>query len=234
MLAGLFMERFNTENIKQNVIIVTGHFGCGKTNVSVNLAEELGKYYKTYLIDYDNVNPYFRSADVKEEFDKTGIEVIASDFANSNVDIPSVSPLVYTALTKAQDGARVIFDVGGDMLGAVSLGFLHDKLTELQPLVLYVFSAYRPLTDSPEKAYEIMREIESACGFKVNALVNNSNLGADTDIKDIEDSFSFANKLSQLCGLPVLFTSYIEDAAGGKPSVDTALFKMKNRTKKLF
>ena len=228
------MERYAAENIKQNVIIVVGHFGCGKTNVSVNLAEQTGKNRKTYLIDYDNVNPYFRSADVKDDFRAKGIEVIASDFANSNVDIPSVSPLVYTALTEAKGGACVIFDVGGDMLGAVSLGFLHDKLTELSPLVLYVFSAYRPLTDTPEKAYEIMREIETACGFKVNALVNNSNLGAYTQKKDIEDSVSYAHKLSQLCGLPVLFTSYIEYITGGEPSVGTALFEMKNRTKKLF
>lgn len=228
------MELFKTENIKQNVIIIVGHFGCGKTNVSVNLAEALSACRKTYLIDYDNVNPYFRSADVKEEFMSKGIEVIASDFANSNVDIPSVSPLVYTALTRAKEGASVIFDVGGDMLGAVSLGYLHDKLTELSPLVLYVFSAYRPLTDTPEKSFEIMREIETACGFKVNALINNSNLGECTQISDIDNSAAYAEKLKELCGLPVLFTSYIENITGFEPGVGGALFKMKNRTKKLF
>ena len=228
------MEKFNTENITENVIITTGHFGCGKTNVSLNLAQKIGEQNKTYLIDYDNVNPYFRSADAADEFASMGIKVISSDFANTNVDIPSVSPLVYSALTEAENGASVIFDVGGDMLGAVSLGFLHDKLLKLSPLVIYVFSAYRPLSDTPEKAAEIMKEIEGACGFKVNALVNNSNLGLSTSAADIEASHEYAKKLCRLTGLPLLFTSYIPDITGKSPDVPTALFEMKNRTKKLF
>ena len=228
------MDNFNAEKIKENVIITVGHFGCGKTNVSVNMAEKIGAFKKTYLIDYDNVNPYFRSADVKNEFKEKGIFVIASDFANSNVDIPSVSPLVYTALTDADNGADVIFDVGGDMLGAVSLGFVHDRLSALSPLVIYVFSAYRPLSDTPEKAYEIMKEIEAACGFRVNALVNNSNLGLSTKAADIEDTQEYAEKLCFLTGLPLLFTSYIPDITGKKPEISAALFEMKNRTKKLF
>lgn len=228
------MEYFNTENIANRVIITVGHFGCGKTNVSVNLADSLRTYGKTILIDYDNVNPYFRSADVKDEFEKKGMTVITSEFANTNVDIPSVSPLVYSALTEAQNKASVIFDVGGDMLGAVSLGFLHDRLTKLSPLVLYVFSAYRPLTDTPDKAYQIMREIEASCKFKVSALVNNSNIGEYTGCEDIEASSEYAKELCGLSGLPLLFTSYIEDITNKEPCVDGALFKMKNRTKKLF
>ena len=228
------MERFNVNSISDRVIITVGHFGCGKTNVSVNLAERIGALKKTYLIDYDNVNPYFRSADVKDEFKQKGIEVIASDFANSNVDIPSVSPLVYTGLTEASSGSCVIFDVGGDMLGAVSLGFLHDKLTLLDPLVIYVFSCYRPLTDTPEKAYEIMLEIEASCDFKVNALVNNSNIGAYTQKEDIEASAEFADKLSDLSGIPLLFTSYIPVLVNDTPKIKGALFEMKNMTKKLF
>ncbi|MBQ7699794.1 MAG: hypothetical protein IJT49_05580 [Clostridia bacterium] len=228
------MERFKTEDLDSNVIITVGHFGCGKTNVSVNLAEKSAERVKTYLIDYDNVNPYFRSADVKDDFKAKGIEVIASDFANSNVDIPSVSPLVFTALTEAKEGARVIFDVGGDMLGAVSLGFLHDRLAELHPLVIYVFSAYRPLTDTPEKAYEILKEIEVSCKFKVNALVNNSNLGAYTQKEDVEASEGYAEKICEISGVPLLFTSYIPDIVNGKPAVKSAVLEMKNMTKKLF
>lgn len=228
------MQSFDTDKLYSRVIITVGHFGCGKTNVSVNLAEKISKNKKTYLIDYDNVNPYFRSADVKEEFEAKGIRVITSEFANTNVDIPSVSPLVYSALTDAENGASVIFDVGGDMLGAVSLGFLHNKLIELSPYIIYVFSAYRPLSDTPEKALEIMREIEGSCMFKVNALINNSNLGEYTTVSDVEESEKYAKKLCELSGLPLLFTSYIKDITNGVPCVDGELFEMKNRTKKLF
>ena len=225
------MELFSTENIKQNVIIVVGHFGCGKTNISVNTAEYLSCFSKTYLIDYDNVNPYFRAKDAQEYLSQFGVTVISSDFANTNVDIPSVSPLVFSALTAAQDGAMVIFDVGGDMTGAMSLGYLHDKLTELKPEVRYVFNAYRPITDTPEKAYGILKEIEASCGFSVTALVNNSNIGAETTVSDIEETEEYARELSALSGCPLLFTSYMTDDA---PSVSGKTLKIKNRTKILF
>lgn len=225
------MKEFSVLEFKSDVIIVVGHFGCGKTNVSVNLAEYLSKDNKTYLIDYDNVNPYFRSADSRDYLSGLGVTVISSDFANTNVDIPSVSPLVYTALTAAQNKGKVIFDVGGDMTGAISLGYLHDKLKELHPEVLYVFSAYRPLTDTPEKAYQILKEIEASCGFSVTALVNNSNTGAETDLSDIEETDGYAKKLSEISGIPLLFTSYMTEKA---PDIDGEVLKIKNRTKILF
>ena len=225
------MKEFSADKFKSNVIIVVGHFGCGKTNISVNLAELLCKKNKTYLIDYDNVNPYFRSADCKEYLENKGITVISSEFANTNVDIPSVSPLVYSALTAAENGAYVIFDVGGDMTGAISLGYLHNKLKELSPEVLYVFSAYRPLTDTPEKAYRILKEIENSCGFTVTALVNNSNVGAETTVSDIENTNSYAKKLSEISGVDLLFTSYMTDE---KPTAESEILRIENRTKILF
>ena len=79
-----------------------------------------------------------------------------------------------------------------------------------------------------------MREIESSCGFEVNALINNSNLGADTTMNDIESSREYADKLCELSGLSLLFTSYIPEIINGKPNVNSALFEMKNMTKKLF
>ena len=225
------MEEFSVLSLKSNALITVGHFGCGKTNISVNLAELFSRCRKTYLIDYDNVNPYFRAKDAEEYLSAFSVKTIASDFANTNVDIPSVSPLVFSALTDAENGARVIFDVGGDMTGAISLGYLHGKLAALSPDVIYVFNAYRPITDTPEKAYLILKEIEASCGFSVTALVNNSNIGAETSVFDIEETEEYARELSELSGRPLLFTSYMTDDA---PSVSGKTLKIKNRTKILF
>ena len=57
------------------IIIVTGHFGSGKTEFSVSLAAALAKM-KTEgaladslaLCDLDVENPYFRSRELTEEF----------------------------------------------------------------------------------------------------------------------------------------------------------------------
>ena len=44
--------------------IVCGHYGCGKSNYSINLALELAAAgRKVVLMDLDLVNPYFRTAD---------------------------------------------------------------------------------------------------------------------------------------------------------------------------
>ena len=225
------MDEFDVISLSGKVTIVLGHFGCGKTNVSVALAKALSHYNTTYLVDYDNVNPYFRAADAKEYLSRYNVRVVAPEFANTNVDIPAVSPYLYTVLLDAANGASAVIDVGGDMLGAVSLGYIHDKLKALDPVVLFVFSAYRPLTETCEQTLAVMSEIEQACGFKITALVNNSNVGSLTEKEDIESSASLAKELCRTTGLPLLFTSYMTEEA---PAAEGKTFRIENTTRKLF
>lgn len=217
--------------LKGKAIVITGHFGCGKTNVAVNLAEMTAPVSKTYLIDFDNVNPYFRSADSAFELTQCGVNVIIPEFANTNVDIPSISPRIFTALTDVEKGSTAYIDVGGDMLGAVSVGSIYKRIKDLPHEVLYVYSAFRPMTDTPEKAYEVLKEIEEASGLPVTALINNSNIGDETDTRDIESTAGFSDKLCCLSGLPLLFTSFMTNES---PSVDGYQLRIKNKTKKLF
>ena len=225
------MGEFTVSALSGRVVVVTGHFGCGKTNVSAELAKRLSGNGRTYLIDYDNVNPYFRAADTAKALAPYGVKVIAPEFANTNVDIPAVSPLVNTALTDAQNGAGVVIDVGGDMLGAISLGYLHEKLLRLDPVVIYVFNAYRPLTKTWQDALTVMKEIEGACRLTVNALVNNSNIGAETTVADIEATAGYAKALSDAAGVGLLFTSYMNS---DPPDVPGEILKLSDTTKKLF
>ena len=110
----------------EKIIVVTGHFGAGKTNfATANLAKEAKKNGRPVtLIDLDIVNPYFRAADDKGELEELGIRCIIPDFANTNVDIPTLPPEIYSALEAYEnpdyDGVT-IFDVGGDN-GAAALG----------------------------------------------------------------------------------------------------------------
>ena len=51
-------------DLRKKITIVTGHFGSGKTNFSINLARHAAQGgARVTLIDMDIVNPYFRSAD---------------------------------------------------------------------------------------------------------------------------------------------------------------------------
>ena len=71
-------------------LIITGHYGTGKTNIAVNLALKLAEHEPVCLIDCDIVNPYFRSTDNKELLESKGILVFSPNFANTNLDTPSL------------------------------------------------------------------------------------------------------------------------------------------------
>ena len=52
-----------------------------------------------------------------------------------------------------------------------------------------------------------MREIESAGGIPFTAIINNTNLGRLTDEAVVRIGIERAERLSKLCGLPILCTA---------------------------
>ncbi len=195
----------------KKLTIVTGHYGSGKTNFSVNLAMDVSdKGEKCTVIDLDIVNPYFRTADFSGMFSDRGIALYAPVYANSNLDIPSLNIPLESILA---DGGYVIIDVGGDDEGAKALGRYAPAINAFEDKdMLYVINRYRYLTKDAPDAAQVMREIEYSCGLKHTGLVNNSSLGAETTQDTVRDSLSFADEVSQLTGLPVTATCAIEGA----------------------
>ncbi len=221
------------ENLK-NLIVVAGHFGAGKTNFAVNLAKELASDGREVtLIDLDIVNPYFRAADNKSELEALGVKCIVPDFANTNVDIPSLPPTVLGALEAAQrEPERVtIIDVGGDN-GAVALGMYNRFFVEGKYDLLYVVNKYRPLTENISDAVEILREIEYCGRLRATGVIHNSNLGAETTAEDITDAIGWAKELADECGLPLLCTC-APDNLSTELKGDNFFF-IKNATKQLY
>ena len=188
-----------------DTIIVTGHYGTGKTNLSVNLAYSLaanGK--KITLADLDIVNPYFRSADFKEKLEQDGMGFVSSVYANSNVDVPALSPALDPKI--GAEGTLIV-DVGGDDAGAFALGRYSARIKEKPYTMIYVVNAYRYLTRKPEEAIELLKEIETASRLKVTHIANNSNLSGLTTVEDIQKSMDFARKIAEIAGMPLAFTS---------------------------
>lgn len=195
----------------KRLTLLCGHYGSGKTNVAVNLAFYLKEQYNNMVVaDLDIVNPYFRTKDSMEDFKARGIELICSEYANTNVDIPALPANMYR-LTADKDITAVI-DVGGDDRGAYALGRLVPEIiAEDNYNMLMIINCYRPLTPDAESTIEVMREIESACGLKFTGLVNNSNIGDETTAEDIIKSIGYANEVSSVSGLPIIMTSVKAD-----------------------
>ena len=75
----------------KRVTLFAGHYGSGKTNIAVNFALHLaGQGKAVTLADMDIVNPYYRSKDSAKDLENAGVKVIASAYANTNVDVPAL------------------------------------------------------------------------------------------------------------------------------------------------
>ena len=208
----------------KRLTLLCGHYGSGKTNVAVNLAFYLKEQYNNVVVaDLDIVNPYFRTKDSIDDFKARGIELICSEYANTNVDIPALPANMYR-LTADKDITAVI-DVGGDDRGAYALGRLVPEIkVENNFDMLMVINGYRPLTPDAQSTIEVMREIEEACKLKFTGLVNNSNIGEETTAEDIIKSIGYANEVSQASGLPIVMTSVKRELYDGlKNKIDNLL-----------
>lgn len=190
----------------KRIVLLSGHYGSGKTNIAVNLAFIMKeKCERVAIADIDIVNPYFRTRDSKGELEDAGIRVIASEFASSNVDLPALPSDVY-AITSDQS-LQAVIDVGGDDRGALALGRWRDAIIEENNYqMLLVVNRFRPLTRSAEATIEVMREIETAAGMHFTAVVNNSNLGEETTAEDVLASQAYADEICALTGLPLRMT----------------------------
>ena len=202
----------------KRITLFAGHYGSGKTNIALNYARHLkaAPNTKVAIADLDIVNPYFRTKDSKDVLAAEGIELVVSDFANSNVDFPALPKEIYSLVTN--DGPRatnhesratnhVVIDVGGDDRGALALGrYVDDIRASNDYEMLGVINFSRPLTRTPEDAVDCLREIEYACKLPFTGLVNNTNLGPESTAENVIGSMALAKRTAELMGIPLRFT----------------------------
>lgn len=191
--------------LERRVTVVCGHYGTGKTNLSINLALDCARDGEDVtLIDLDVVNPYFRSTDYAGVLTGCGVKVVGPNFANTNLDTPSLPGAVRDSIT---EGSRVIVDVGGDDAGATALGVYSRTLQDVDPDVIYVVNRYRSMTTRSDEAVQILGEIERTSHLRATCIANNSHLKQSTSEQTVLDSMGFAEEVAAKTGLPLRFTT---------------------------
>ena len=193
----------------KRITLVAGHYGSGKTNIALNNARMLKRAGSPVTVaDLDIVNPYFRTKDSAADLQAEGIDLVVSDFANSNVDFPALPKEIYALVADRE--TKIVMDIGGDDRGALALGrYVPDIKAEGDYEMLAVVNAARPLTRTPQEAVEVLREIEAACRLPFTGIVNNTNVGAETTVETVLGSIPYADEIAALMGVPVRFTCAI-------------------------
>lgn len=203
----------------KRITLFAGHYGSGKTNIALNYARRLKLLgEKVAIADLDIVNPYFRTQDSATALAAEGIELVVSQFANSNVDFPAMPKEAYALV--ADRSRKVVIDVGGDDRGALALGrYVPEILAENDYEMLAVVNASRPLTRTAHDAISVLREIEQSAGLKFTGVVNNTNLGPETTAEYVLNYADYASEIAEKLGVPVRFVAVDErlsDELAGK------------------
>lgn len=167
---------------KRNFVFL-GEAGCGKSELAVNLACRLaGGPDPVHLFDLDMTKPLFRTRDLGETLEKAGVTL---HFEEQFMDAPTVSGGVMRLLR--DESARTVLDVGGDYIGARSIGGYAPLLNRQDTAVYYVVNPYRPWSGTLERLDRVLTDIlaVSHLRFENLLLAANPNLGEGTTAEDV-------------------------------------------------
>ncbi|MBR6351015.1 MAG: hypothetical protein IKR93_01665 [Firmicutes bacterium] len=185
------------------LVIITGHFGSGKTEFAVNLALHAADCeQKLAIADLDIVNPYFLSRERQDLYDQKGIHLISSGQVAISAGLPGLSPEIFS-MFEDPDLYSVV-DVGGDPNGARVLARFADRIKKIPYKLIFILNANRPETATAESAVMYLQLIEGASQLKADAIVNNTHLCGETDVDCVLKGAKLAEEVSQLTGLPVI------------------------------
>ena len=193
----------------KKVIILIGNYCSGKTEIAMNMAmlsASQGK--RTQVIDLDRINDYFRMSDHIQLLIDKCINVVSPSFVGKGVTQTVMPAQVASAFDGDWD--LVIFDVGGDQAGALSLARYHQDFAALGPGELEVYdivNVFRPMSESPEKIIKLKGELEGFARQTVTGFVNNSNLLNYASADDLRRGYDILRETSDMTGIPIVHTT---------------------------
>lgn len=161
-----------------------GEAGSGKSEIAISFALALKKLDSRpiHFFDLDMTKPLFRSRDVAEMLEQAGIIVhFQEQFMDAPTTVGGVVPLM------REKDSIVIMDVGGDHIGARSVGGYAPVLNKPDAAVFYVVNAYRPWSDTIDHIDETLGKIlgMSHIQLKQLVMVSNPNNGITTTAEEV-------------------------------------------------
>lgn len=169
-------------NVKNFVFI--GEAGCGKSEIAINLALSLAERREkpVHFFDLDMTKPLFRSRDQAQVLEQSGVCV---HYEEQFYDAPTAAGGV-TRLLEDADCCTVL-DVGGDYIGARSIGGYAPLLNRNDCAVFYVVNPFRPWSMDIEHIDKVLGQTLGVSHIQLDRLhmAANPNLGQSTSAKDV-------------------------------------------------
>ncbi len=188
----------------EGIVIISGNYGSGKTEVAINLAVSRKKQgIDVRMADLDIVNPYFRTREARKQLAALGIEVVLPPEQYMQADLPILSRSVSGLIRNPS--ALTILDVGGNNVGAMVLAALADSFQSAPYTMLQVVNPFRPLTQTIEGVLKMKQEIEKASRLTISGWIGNANLIDESTAESILSGYAFMQKLSKTTGMPLAF-----------------------------
>jgi hypothetical protein len=198
----------------KRITLYTGNYGSGKTELSIHTAIDMARRLRTKeetdyqgitLVDFDIVNPYFRSSEQKKLLEEHGVKLLGPSYALNSVDIPSLPPEIASVFVDRN--SRVIFDVGGDPVGATALGAYSKRIQDEDYEMLMVVNICRPMTGDAESIVRMAEDIMTNSRLVISGLVNNANIARETTAEQLLQGQEILARVTEKTGIPVRFVS---------------------------
>lgn len=182
-------------NIYKNLImdktnfIFIGEAGSGKSEIAINFAKYLVDLDEkpVHFFDMDMTKPLFRSRDVQAEIENLGI------IFHHEIQFYDAPTLVGGVnLLLKDDNCYVVMDVGGNDIGARSIGGYAPKVNKDNTIIYYVLNIYRPWSYDITHIDETLSSILGISHIQLGRvrMINNPNIGVTTT----EEEFLEGNK----------------------------------------
>lgn len=169
---------------RYNNFLFIGEAGSGKSEIAINFARYLLMYgdKPVHFFDMDMTKPLFRSRDLCAELTGLGIEF---HYEEQFMDAPTLVGGVNRLLKK--DDCYVVMDVGGDYIGARSIGGFSQVLNKEHTMIYYVLNVYRPWSNDIEHIDKVLGEILEVSHIHIEKLhlISNPNIGHETKAKEV-------------------------------------------------
>lgn len=197
----------------KDVKVLIGNYGSGKSELALNFGmQAAARGDRTELLDLDMVNTYFRLTERGKMVEQKEIRLVSPNFACSGIETLSLPAEVSSAFVLDWD--TVIFDVGGDDVGATALGRYHQDFMALEPgalEVLNVVNIRRPLASTVEKIHRLQEGMQTHARLQITGMINNTNLSTMTSADDLWDGYELLRQVVELTGIPVAYTTGKKD-----------------------